>query len=111
MSKSFWVGITAVSLSLGAFIGTVVPTPTDILHFGLTVPWLQSHQQDRWGVAMMSIFDWYFLDAIWYAALLLFAVKFEPRVRTFITVLSAGVVIGMVASFLATGSWLPGVRL
>ncbi|VVB83380.1 Uncharacterised protein [uncultured archaeon] len=87
---------------LGAFVGTLAPSPVDPIYFYLenyVVPHLTGI-----GKVGLQIFDWYILDALWYLALMGIAfilhIK-EVNVAKKITVIGGiaglGIVIGIIS--------------
>ncbi len=91
---------------LGAFLGELAPDPTDAIHF-----WLQEHVLNNPNVsafwrATLQVFDWYFMSAMFFLALLILAyflhIKKVSTVRRVILIggiLAAGAVIGILAQF------------
>jgi amino acid transporter len=89
---------------LGAFLGTMSPDPTDVVHF-----WLQNHVLNNPSIstamkAFLEVFDWYFLSASYFLVLLVIAyflhirkVSIVKRVTWIGGILSIGAVIGILA--------------
>lgn len=92
---------------IGAFLGTLAPSPTDAVHF-----WLQMHvlSNPAYSVgtrAFLQVFDWYFLDSLYFFILLVIAyflhvkkVATVKRVTLFGSIIAIGIVIGLLAQFL-----------
>jgi hypothetical protein len=93
---------------LGAFLGELAPDPTDAIHF-----WLQEHVLHNPNIskpmlAFLQIFDWYFMTASYFLLLLILAyilhvkkVNVIKRITVFGGIVGIGVVIGLLAQFLA----------
>ncbi len=91
---------------LGAFLGELSPDPTDAIHF-----WMQEHILNNPSIAasmrvFLQIFDWYFLTASYFLALLILAyflhIKNVSAVKRFSIVagvISIGAAIGILARF------------
>lgn len=87
---------------LGAFLGELAPDPTDAIHF-----WFQTHvfpQLSGLKLALLQVFDWYFMSALYFLLLLILAyflhvrrVSTVKRVTVVGGILGIGVVIGIVA--------------
>ena len=94
---------------LGAFLGELAPDPTDAIHF-----WLQEHILTNPTIsastrALLQIFDWYFMSAIYFLLLLIFAyllhirrVNTIRRITLVGSILGIGVVIGVLAQFIGS---------
>lgn len=92
---------------LGAFLGELAPDPTDAIHF-----WLQQHVLNNPAIpastrTLVQIFDWYFMSALYFLALLIIAYALHIRRVTTIKrltlvggIMGIGVVIGILAQFL-----------
>ncbi|MBX4211288.1 MAG: hypothetical protein KW806_00595 [Candidatus Yanofskybacteria bacterium] len=89
---------------LGAFLGELSPDPTDAIHF-----WLQQHVLNNPAIpgstrAIMQVFDWYFMSALWFLILLIFAYTLHiKRVSTIkrITLVGGIMAIGLAIGILA----------
>jgi len=87
---------------LGAFIGTLAPSPVDPIYFYLenyVVPHLTGLAK-----AGLQIFDWYILDALWYLALMGIAfilhikkVDVAKKITVIGGIAGLGIVIGIVS--------------
>lgn len=91
---------------LGAFLGELAPDPTDAIHFWLQQYLLNHHLSKTW-IAILQIFDWYFMTAAYFLLLLIFAytlhvrkVNTVKRITIVGGVIGIGAVIGIVAHFL-----------
>ncbi len=94
---------------LGAFLGELAPDPTDALHF-----WLQEHVLNNPAYsaalrAMLQVFDWYFMSALYFLLLLVLAyflhikkVSTVRRVTIIAGIVSIGVAVGLIAQFLSS---------
>lgn len=92
---------------LGAFLGELAPDPTDAIHF-----WLQQHVLNNPAIAtstrtLVQIFDWYFMSALYFLALLIIAyalhirkVKTVKRITLVGGIMGIGVVIGIISQIL-----------
>ena len=93
---------------LGATIGELSPDPTDAIHF-----WLQEHVLNNPALSQTSrvfiqVVDWYLLSASYFFLLLILAfvlhirkVNTVKRISVVGGVLGIGIVIGIVAQFIA----------
>lgn len=93
---------------LGAFLGELSPDPTDAIHF-----WLQDHVFNNPAIskttlAILQIFDWYFMSAFYFLLLLVVAyilhvkkVNTIKRLTIVGGIIGVGVVIGIVAKFIS----------
>ncbi len=89
---------------LGCFIGELMPDPTDAIHF-----YLQNSVMPKlsgWHLAILQIFDWYFLTASYFFLLLILAyilhikkVDIVKRITIIGGILGIGVVIGLLFQF------------
>ncbi len=89
---------------LGAFLGELAPDPTDAIHF-----WLQRHVfpiLSGTKLALLQVFDWYFMSAFYFLLLLILAyflhvrkVNTVKRITLIGGILAIGVVIGIFAGF------------
>jgi len=87
---------------LGAFIGTLAPSPVDPIYFYLenyVVPHLAGL-----GKVLLQIFDWYVLDALWYLALMGIAfilhiknVDIAKKITVVGGIAGLGIVIGIIS--------------
>lgn len=89
---------------LGCFLGELAPDPTDALHF-----YLQEHVLNNPTVALhtralLQVFDWYFMSALYFLFLLILAyvlhikkVNTVKRLTLITGILAVGVVIGILA--------------
>ena len=86
-----------------AIVATVLPSPTDPIHFYLQ-NWLYKHRMSRVLFEFWELFDWYVLDALWYAFLLLlvFMFKFDDvsGVATIVTIVGVGATVSILWRFL-----------
>ncbi len=90
---------------LGAFIGTLVPSPIDPIYFYLenyVVPHLTGFAKIG-----LQIFDWYFLDALWYLVLMIIAfmlhikkVSTAKKITVIGGIAGLGIVIGIISRIL-----------
>jgi hypothetical protein len=89
---------------LGCFLGELAPDPTDAIHF-----WFQRyvfHTLTGTKLALLQIFDWYFMSALYFLVLLILAyvlhirrVNTVKRITLIGGILAVGVVIGILARF------------
>lgn len=109
MSKKKLVAYSASPFLLGLVIGSFLPTPMDLVHFGLVLPWLQANLNNPaagWQVAVVSFVDWYLLDSIFYIALFLAAVKIHPVRQRIVSILVVVFVVGLLINLAYTGRFL-----
>lgn len=92
---------------LGAFIGTLAPSPTDAVHFWLQIHILNNPIYSSGTRAFAQIFDWYFLDSLYFLVLLIIAyilhvkkVQTVKRVTLIGSIIAVGAVVGILAQFL-----------
>ena len=89
---------------LGAFLGELAPDPTDAIHF-----WFQEHVFTTLSgtkLALLQVFDWYFMSASYFLFLLIIAyilhirkVNTIKRVTLIGGILGIGTAIGILAQF------------
>ncbi len=91
---------------LGATLGELAPDPTDALHF-----WLQTHvfnnpAYSKTFLAVLQVFDWYFMSALYFFLLLILAyilhinnVGTIKKISLIGGILSIGAVLGLIAQF------------
>lgn len=91
---------------LGAFLGELSPDPTDAVHFWLQ-QYILNHHISKTALALIQIFDWYFMSALYFLALLIFAyilhvrkVGTVKRITIVGGALGIGAVVGLLAHFL-----------
>mgnify|MGYP001590192452 FL=1 len=92
---------------LGAILGTMLPSPADPIHFYIQ-NWLYKNKIKRWQFEAVQIFDWYFLDALWYGLLTILAILLAiddttqiNKIVIMLTVLGVGALVSIVWRFLS----------
>lgn len=91
---------------LGAFIGEMMPDPTDAIHFYLEQNVLHNPALPKTLLVFLQIFDWYFLTASYFLLLLILAyilhikkVDTVKRITIIGGILGIGAVIGLLFRF------------
>ena len=89
----------------GAFLGTLTPSIIDPIHFYLVnyiIPNLTGASKIIW-----EVFDWYFLDALYYVALMILAVilnkkkvSFAKQIGIIGGIIGLGIVVGILGRIL-----------
>ena len=80
---------------LGAFIGTLAPSPVDPIHFWL-VNYLFPTITNKLTLIGWQIFDWYILDALWWLSLLGLAfILHIKKVKTIKIITTIGILAGL----------------
>ncbi|MES2202912.1 MAG: hypothetical protein V4474_01110 [Patescibacteria group bacterium] len=91
---------------LGATLGELAPDPTDAIHF-----WLQTHvfnnpAYSKTFIAVLQVFDWYFMSALYFFLLLVLAyvlhikkVGTVKKISLIGGLLGIGAVVGLLAQF------------
>lgn len=91
---------------LGAFLGELSPDPSDAVHFWLVEHVFSNPAIPRGLLAVLQIFDWYFLSASYFLFLLVVAyllhinkVSTVRKLTIFGGVVSIGLAIGIIGRF------------
>lgn len=89
-----------------AALATFLPSPTDVWHFYLQ-NYLYTHRLSRGYFEFLQVFDWYFLDSLWFVFLigvvLLFHIDSMPTVNALtvvFTILGVGAAVSIIWRFL-----------
>lgn len=91
---------------LGAFLGELAPDPTDAVHFWLQQYVFNNPHIPKAMLAVLQIFDWYFMSALYFLLLLVIAyilhinkVSTVKRMTFVGGILGVGAVVGLIARF------------
>jgi len=108
-------GTFTISTLLAMALGEIMPDPSDAFHFIFVLPWLlhNSAVAPHWLVAFVAFADWYLLSFSWYMIVAVIAIGlhewgYEWSKVSLMTIglLSLGFVIGTLARFIFTGTWI-----
>ena len=91
---------------LGCFLGELAPDPTDAIHFYLQEHVFTNPLLPKWYLAILQIYDWYFLTASYFFLLLVLAyflhikkVSTVKKITIIGGILGIGAVIGIIFQF------------